>query len=75
MEMGEDNCLPIRALTWLWQGQTYDGKQAYSLQALKHAPCGSPLGMQHGALAVVIPYCSQGVFNFWYEVDSQVEVL
>ena len=62
------------ALTWLWHGETYGGKHAFSLQVLKHAPCRSPLGMQHGTLAAFRPQCSPGVFNFWYELESQVEV-
>lgn len=70
----EDNRLPILALPWLWHGETYGGKHAFSLQVLKHAPCRSPLGMQHGTLAVFRPQCSPGVFNFWYELESQVEV-
>lgn len=70
----EDNRLPISALTWLWYGETYGGKHAFSLQVLKHAPCGSPLGMQHGTLAPSRPHRSPGVFDFWYELESQVEV-
>ena len=63
----------IHALNWPSLGWTYGSAWARSLQAHKAANSASPLGIQSGTLASLIPCSSLRVLKFWCELESQVE--